>query len=72
MSDTQDPPQLYAAHEPIFPRRVKGTFRTLKWWLMGFMLGVYYITPWLRWTVDRRCPIRRCCSTSPRVGSFSL
>ena len=49
MSDTQDPPQLYAAREPIFPRRVKGTFRTLKWWLMGFMLGVYYITPWLRW-----------------------
>ena len=54
MSDTQDPPQLYAAHEPIFPRRVKGTFRTLKWWLMGFMLGVYYITPWLRW--DRVTP----------------
>jgi len=49
MSDTQDPPQLYAAHEPIFPRRVKGAFRTLKWWLMGFMLGIYYITPWLRW-----------------------
>ena len=49
MSDTQDSPQLYAAREPIFPRRVKGTFRTLKWWLMGFMLGIYYITPWLRW-----------------------
>ena len=49
MSDTQDPPQLYAAHEPIFPRRVKGTFRTLKWWLMGFMLGIYYVTPWIRW-----------------------
>ncbi len=48
MSST-DEPKLYAAREPIFPRRVKGTFRTLKWWLMGAMLGVYYITPWLRW-----------------------
>jgi cytochrome c oxidase accessory protein FixG len=56
MSDTQDPPQLYAAREPIFPRRVKGTFRTLKWWLMGFMLGVYYITPWLRWDRGPQMP----------------
>ena len=56
MSDTQDPPQLYAAHEPIFPRRVKGTFRTLKWWLMGFMLGIYYITPWLRWDRGPQMP----------------
>ncbi|MES2435577.1 MAG: cytochrome c oxidase accessory protein CcoG [Pseudomonadota bacterium] len=46
--DTQ-PPSLYAAREPIFPRRVKGTFRTLKWGLLGLMLGVYYVTPWLRW-----------------------
>jgi cytochrome c oxidase accessory protein FixG len=42
-------PRLYAAREPVFPRRVKGSFRTLKWWLMGLMLGIYYITPWLRW-----------------------
>jgi cytochrome c oxidase accessory protein FixG len=44
-----DPPSLYVAREPIFPRRVKGSFRTLKWWLLGLMLGIYYITPWLRW-----------------------
>lgn len=56
MSDTQDPPQLYAAREPIFPRRVKGTFRTLKWWLMGFMLGIYYITPWIRWDRGPQMP----------------
>ena len=48
---SQDPPSesLYAAREPVFPRRVKGSFRTLKWWLMAMMLGLYYITPWLRW-----------------------
>ena len=40
---------LYAAREPIFPRRVSGKFRTLKWWIMGLTLGIYYITPWLRW-----------------------
>jgi cytochrome c oxidase accessory protein FixG len=49
VSNLEIPESLYAAREPVFPRRVKGTFRTLKWWLLGLMLGVYYITPWLRW-----------------------
>ncbi len=47
-SDSSEP-KLYAAREPIFPRRVKGNFRTLKWWLMALTLGIYYITPWIRW-----------------------
>jgi len=41
--------QLYAAREPVFPRRVHGTFRTLKWALMVLTLDIYYITPWIRW-----------------------
>lgn len=49
MTSTEPPPSLYAAREPVFPRRVKGRFRTLKWWIMGVTLGIYYIMPWLRW-----------------------
>jgi cytochrome c oxidase accessory protein FixG len=49
LSATDDPPSLYAAREPVFPRRVKGSFRTLKWWIMAVTLGIYYITPWIRW-----------------------
>ncbi|SMX24124.1 cytochrome c oxidase accessory protein CcoG [Boseongicola aestuarii] len=48
MSASEDQP-LYAPHEPIFPRRVKGKFRTLKWWILAITLGIYYITPFLRW-----------------------
>ena len=40
---------LYAAQEPVFPRRVSGKFRQLKWWIMGITLGIYYLTPWIRW-----------------------
>ncbi|MDN5568286.1 MAG: cytochrome c oxidase accessory protein CcoG, partial [Paracoccus sp. (in: a-proteobacteria)] len=47
MSDT--PQNLYAARVPIFPRRVQGTFRRLKWWIMAVTLAIYYLTPWLRW-----------------------
>ena len=49
MSTTEETPKLYAAREPVFPRKVKGKFRTLKWWLMIVTLGIYYITPWIRW-----------------------
>jgi cytochrome c oxidase accessory protein FixG len=48
-SPDTEPHSLYAKREPIFPRRVKGAFRTLKWWLMAVTLGIYYVTPWLRW-----------------------
>ena len=48
MSSTE-PQSLYAAREPIFPRRVKGYYRNLKWWVMAVTLGIYYLTPWIRW-----------------------
>ena len=46
---TEQPPALYAAREPVFPRRVQGPFRRLKWWIMGVTLAIYYLTPWIRW-----------------------
>jgi cytochrome c oxidase accessory protein FixG len=49
MSSSETPPSLYAAREPVFPRRVSGFFRTLKWWIMAVTLGIYYLTPWIRW-----------------------
>lgn len=55
MSDSPAP-QLYAAREPIFPRRVSGKFRNLKWVLMALMLGIYYITPWIRWDRGPQLP----------------
>ncbi|SFG55095.1 cytochrome c oxidase accessory protein CcoG [Sulfitobacter dubius] len=45
---TQAPP-LFAPREPIFPRRVNGFFRSLKWAILIFTLGIYYVTPWIRW-----------------------
>jgi len=42
-------PKLYASREPVFPRRVTGFFRRSKWGIMIFTLGIYYLTPWIRW-----------------------
>ncbi|HKK84970.1 MAG TPA: cytochrome c oxidase accessory protein CcoG [Roseovarius sp.] len=51
MTDTQPdtPPSLYAAREPVFPKKVYGKFRNLKWIIMAVTLGIYYLTPWIRW-----------------------
>ena len=40
---------LYKKRERIHPKRVKGAFRRFKWWIMAATLGIYYVTPWLRW-----------------------
>ena len=51
MADSQPatPPSLYAAREPVFPKKVYGRYRNLKWGIMIFTLGIYYLTPWIRW-----------------------
>ena len=41
--------ELYAGRKKIYPKRTRGTFRTLKWVVMALTLGVYYGLPWLRW-----------------------
>ena len=40
---------LYAAREPVFPKRVSGNFRNLKWVIMIVTLGIYYLVPFIRW-----------------------
>ena len=42
-------PPLYAPRKKIFPKRASGSFRRFKWLIMAVTLGIYYLTPWLRW-----------------------
>ena len=47
---------LYEARRKIHPKRATGWFRSLKWWIMGITLGIYYLTPWLRWERGANAP----------------
>lgn len=40
---------LYAPQKKIYPQRVSGSFRRIKWGLMALCLGVYYLLPLVRW-----------------------
>ncbi|MCL4674193.1 MAG: cytochrome c oxidase accessory protein CcoG, partial [Sphingomonadaceae bacterium] len=42
-------PSLYEASRTIHNKRIDGPFRRFKWLVMLVTLGIYYVTPWLRW-----------------------
>ncbi|MEM7496720.1 MAG: cytochrome c oxidase accessory protein CcoG [Pseudomonadota bacterium] len=48
MATSEDMP-LYESRRQVFPKAVSGAFRRFKWLVMIVTLGIYYITPWLRW-----------------------
>jgi cytochrome c oxidase accessory protein FixG len=47
---------LFAKQKKIYPRRVWGMFRKLKWLSMIVLLGIYYSAPWLRWNRGELAP----------------
>lgn len=47
--NTPKPGPLYAKQEKVYPQRISGTFRRLKWLALSVLLGMYYVTPWIRW-----------------------
>jgi cytochrome c oxidase accessory protein FixG len=40
---------LYAAPKRIYPQKVDGTFRRIKWAILIVTLGIYYLLPFVRW-----------------------
>ena len=50
--------QFFQKQERIYPKRVSGRFRNLKWIIMIVTLGIYYLVPFIRGIADRMPPIR--------------
>jgi cytochrome c oxidase accessory protein FixG len=47
---------LYVARRKIYPQRVKGTYRTIKWIVLLITLGIYYGLPFVRWDRGPNAP----------------
>lgn len=47
---------LFAKQEKIYPKRVWGKYRKLKWVAMAITLGIYYAAPFLRWDRGPNAP----------------
>ena len=47
---------LYQKRIPIYPRSVKGRFRTIKYGVLALAYSVYFLLPWLRWERGEGAP----------------
>ena len=55
-ADEWDDAPLYEARRKIYPQRVSGTYRRIKWAVLLVTLGIYYLTPFLRWDRGPNAP----------------
>lgn len=43
------PQSLYVKRTKLYPKLAHGFYRNIKWFALFILLGIYYITPWIRW-----------------------
>ena len=48
--------QLFQKQERIYPKKVSGRFRRLKWVAMVIALAIYYLAPFIRWDRGANAP----------------
>jgi cytochrome c oxidase accessory protein FixG len=56
LPETDDEGPLYVARRKIYPQRVKGTYRNIKWVILLVTLGIYYALPFVRWDRGLNAP----------------
>ena len=48
-SSPSTPQSLYAKRVKLYPKLAHGFYRNIKWLALFALLGIYYVTPWIRW-----------------------
>src|SRR5579872_7024226 len=54
--EPEDEQPLYAARRKVYPQRVSGTYRRIKWAVLAITLGIYYLLPFVRWDRGLNAP----------------
>ncbi len=47
---------FFEEHKKVYPKKVSGTFRQIKWAILVLTLGVYYLLPFVRWNRGPNAP----------------
>ena len=55
-NNNPDDIKLFAKQERIYPKRVSGIYRNLKWMAMIICLAIYYLVPFIRWDRGPNAP----------------
>jgi 4Fe-4S binding domain len=56
LPEPDDDVPLYAPRRHIYPQRVHGTYRRIKWIVLFLTLGIYYLLPFVRWDRGPNAP----------------
>ena len=63
---------LYASRVRVYPKKVWGEVRKLKWASLIVLLGIYYIAPWLRWDRGPNAPDQAFLIDMPQRRAYFL
>jgi cytochrome c oxidase accessory protein FixG len=63
---------LYASRVKVYPKKVWGQIRKLKWASLIVLLGIYYIAPWLRWDRGPNAPDQAFLIDMPHRRAYFL
>lgn len=70
MDSTASP--LFEKTAKIYPQRIAGRFRTIKWLVLALLLGIYYLVPWLRWDRGPNAPDQAILIDMPGRRAYFL
>lgn len=62
--------KLFAKQERIYPKRVSGQYRNLKWIAMIACLAVYYLAPFIRWDRGPNAPDQAILIDLPKGRAY--
>jgi len=63
---------LYASRVKVYPKKIWGQIRKLKWATLVVLLGIYYIAPWLRWDRGPNAPDQAFLIDMPHRRAYFL
>ncbi|MBC6441498.1 MAG: cytochrome c oxidase accessory protein CcoG [Rhodospirillales bacterium] len=63
---------LYADRVKVYPRKIEGNVRRIKWAVLIVLLGIYYIAPWLRWDRGPAAPDQAFLIDMPHRRAYFL
>ncbi|MBT6511905.1 MAG: cytochrome c oxidase accessory protein CcoG, partial [Rhodospirillaceae bacterium] len=72
LSRKEQQDSLYADRVRVYPKKIKGRVRQIKWAVLTVLLGVYYLAPWLRWDRGPAAPDQAFLIDMPHRRAYFL
>jgi cytochrome c oxidase accessory protein FixG len=62
--------EYFGKQKSIYPKQVSGKYRNLKWVAMSCALGIYYLTPFIRWNRGPYAPRQAVLIDLPNAKAY--